>query len=195
MVATAPTPTKRYTIYDLDQFPDDGKLRELVDGRIVEWDMPNFDHGLLLAALTSMLRIFASQHRLGVVVAGDTMVRISGSVHHARGADIAFYARGRIPQDGSAPATVVAPDFVVELISPSDREKDVQEKVKDWLRIGVRLLWYVNSETGLTTTYDGGRVTHVEADETLTGGDVLPGFTLRMRDVLDEIAALSEPEA
>jgi len=79
------------------------------------------------------------------------------------------------------------PDLVVEIISPSDRADRVLDKIHDWLRTGVQLLWYVNPETGNTTVYEGNRVTYVAADETLDGGDVLPGFQVRLRDLLDEL--------
>ncbi len=187
-MAIAAAPPMRYTVDDLEQFPDDGKLRELVDGQIVEWDVPSQEHGAFEAALTATFVNFVREHRLGRVTCGDAMVRIQGSMHDARGGDIEFYQRGRFPKDSRAAATVTAPDFVVEVLSPSDRADRVLEKVRDWLRAGVRLLWYVNPETGTTTVYQGERVTYVAAEETLDGGDVLPGFRLRIADLLQELA-------
>jgi hypothetical protein len=52
----AVTPVKRCTVEDLDQFPADGKRRELVDGQIVEWDVTTLLHSAVLLALGSMLR-------------------------------------------------------------------------------------------------------------------------------------------
>ena len=188
-------PSKRYTIYDLADFPDNGKLRDLVDGAIVEWDMPTYVHAFLMTALSAVLDRFVQEHRLGQVVSGDLMVRILGSEYHARGADIAFYRRGRLPRDINAPATVVAPDFVVEIISPSDRAGDVQEKINDWLKTGVQLLWYVNPQTGMTAVYHEGRVSYVEATDTLDGADLLPGFQLRLQDLLDELRDTEDEQA
>jgi hypothetical protein len=76
-------------------------------------------------------------------------------------------------------------DFANEVISPSDRA----DKIRDWLRGGVQLLWYVDPETGDTTVYQGDRVTQAPAEETMDGGDVVPGFRVRLRDVLDELHA------
>ena len=188
MVTTLAT-TRRYTIDDLDQFPDDGKFRELVDGQVVEWDLPSQEHGMLETELSAELRHYVKQHRLGRVSTGDGMVRILGSVHHARGGDIEFFRVGNYPQDARAAATVTVPDLVIEIISPTDRADLVLDKVHDWLRAGVRLLWYVNPETGATTVYQGNHVSHVAADEVLSGGDVLPGLQIRVRDILDELAA------
>lgn len=186
MAATI-TPVKRYTIADLPDFPDDGKLRELVDGQIVEWDVTTARHSFLELALGSEIRSFVRQHRLGRVCSGEGMVRVLGSERDARGYDLAFYRRGNLPPDPDAPATVAVPDLVVELISPSDRADRVFEKNEDWLRNGVRLLWYIDPETGETTVYHGRTVSHVGPDELLDGYDVLPGFAIRLRGLLNEI--------
>ncbi len=188
MVTTA-APARRYTIADLEAFPDDGKLRELVDGQIVEWDVTTQRHGFLETALAAELRAFVRQHRLGKISSGEGMVRILGSEHDARGADIAFFRRGNLPRDLDAAATITVPDLVVEIVSPSDRADRVLDKVEDWLRAGVRLLWYINPATEVTTVYRGNQISHVTADEPLDGGDVLPGLQLRLRDLLDEVAA------
>ncbi len=189
-MGSALTTTRRYTVDDLDQFPDDGKLRELVNGEIVEWDAPSWEHAALEAELTSIIRNFVRERRLGTVGCGEAMVRILGSAHDARGSDIEFCRRGRSTwAEARLPAALTPPDLVVEIISPSDRADQVMEKVHDWLRAGVQLLWYINPETGTTTVYQGDRITHVTADAVLDGGDVLPGFQIRLGQLLQELRA------
>lgn len=194
MVAVSPK-TRRYTIDDLEDLPDDGKRRELVDGQIVEWDMPTYRHGAFLLELGRVLGNFAVERKLGRVVGGDLMVRIRESEHDARGADLAFYRRGHKPSDPDAAATDSVPDLVIEIISPSDRADRVAEKVRDWLRTGVPLLWYIDPIRGSTTIYHGSRVTFVDADEVLDGGDVIPGFQIKLRDVLDQLEPAEEENA
>ncbi|MGI8915558.1 MAG: Uma2 family endonuclease, partial [Chloroflexota bacterium] len=144
MVTTA-APIRRYTVDDLEQFPDDGKFRELVDGQIVEWDMPTRKHSILESELGRIIGNFVREHRLGTVGTGESMVRILGSAYDARGSDIEFCRRGRTTwEDASLPAAFTVPDLVVEIISPSDRADRVLDKVHDWLRAGVQLLWYVD---------------------------------------------------
>jgi Uma2 family endonuclease len=187
-MGSALAPTRRYTVDDLEQFPDDGKLRELVHGEIVEWDVPSWEHAALEAELTSILRNFVRTHRLGIVSSGEGMVRILGSKHDARGSDIEFCRRGRRSRDEARlPAALTPPDLVVEIMSVSDRDDRVKAKVRDWLRAGVQLLWYIDPESGDTTVYQGDRVSVIPADETLDGGDVLPGFQIRLGSVLQEL--------
>lgn len=192
MVASLPRPvaTARYTVADLERFPEDGKLRELVDGQIVEWDVPNRLHGYFMSILSHLVTGFVLQGQLGIVLSGDPLIRIQSSEHDARGPDLCFYARGRVPRNLTASVGDEPPDFVIELLSPTDRAGEVQRKVVDWLRAGVRLLWYVDLESGITTVYHAGRITSVGPDEDLDGADVLPGFRLRLRGVYDQLAAL-----
>jgi len=131
--------------------------------------------------VVEVLSAFVRQHRLGLVATTDALIRILGSRYHARGGDIAYFAHGRLPEDLDAASADIAPDFVVEVLSPSDREDEVQAKIHDWLRAGVRLLWYVDPATGITAVYrqDGGGI--VGPEEQLDGGDVLPGFSIRLR--------------
>jgi len=71
---------------------------------------------------------------------------------------------------------------------------EVQRKIADWLRTGVKLLWYVNPETGCTTVYHRDQVSDFGPDEDLTGEDVIPGLRLRIQDVHDELAEVIGPE-
>jgi Uma2 family endonuclease len=77
-----------------------------------------------------------------------------------------------------------APDLVVEVVSPSDRMTDVQAKVDDYLRAGVRLVWVVEPRARTVTAYVPGRPPRVygEADD-LDGGDVLPEFRLPVAEI------------
>ncbi|HEY8745189.1 MAG TPA: Uma2 family endonuclease [Chloroflexota bacterium] len=140
-MASAPAiATRRYHVDDLDSFPDDGKRRELVAGQVVEWDMANYEHGSLVALLTVLIGIFVRERRLGQLVDADALVKVQRSDFDARGSDIAFYRRERIPTDRQASATAEAPDLVIEILSPTDRAAMVEAKVGDWLRAGVQLL-------------------------------------------------------
>ncbi len=100
-------------------------------------------------------------------------------------------AAGRFPNDVNAPATSQVPDLVIEVMSPSDRATDDQDTVREWLRTGVRLLWYVNPQSGRTVVYQRDRIQQLDSDDPLTGQEIVPGFRVQLREILDRLAALT----
>ncbi len=78
----------------------------------------------------------------------------------------------------------LCPDFVVELLSPSDSLKDTQEKMKEYRDNGARLGWLINRKSRQVEIYRQGQdVEVVENPVTLSGEDVLPGFLLYLESI------------
>jgi Uma2 family endonuclease len=79
----------------------------------------------------------------------------------------------------------VCPDFVIEITSPSDKLKDVREKMVEYIDQGVRLGWLLHPKTGLVEIYRPGRpVESLKRAVALSGEDVLPGFVLDLKGIL-----------
>ena len=80
----------------------------------------------------------------------------------------------------------IVPDLVVEIISPNDRPVPVFDKAQMWLRHGVRLVWITDPEARTITALpqSGPARTYTE-DDTLDGGEVLPGFTCPVSDIFE----------
>ncbi|HEY2158371.1 MAG TPA: Uma2 family endonuclease [Isosphaeraceae bacterium] len=79
----------------------------------------------------------------------------------------------------------ICPDFVVELMSPSDELPEVRGKLQEYIDQGARLGWLIDPKTGLVEIYRPGRPTEsLTRPRTLDGEDVLPGFVLDLRDIL-----------
>lgn len=101
--------------------------------------------------------------------------------------DVWFLRAERSPPSG-LPDTFWegAPDLAVEVLSPTDRSKDIYERVSDYLNAGARLLWIIDpcSEAGLV--YRSGDVfpSLIGIDDLFDGEDVLPGFRVTLHDVL-----------
>lgn len=80
----------------------------------------------------------------------------------------------------------LAPDLVVEVVSPSDRAIEVSEKALMWADAGVRLVWIVDPRTRTVTVYrPDGAVSLLRGASELDGEDVLPGFRLPLADLFD----------
>ena len=113
---------------------------------------------------------------------GFTLARGPDTV---RGPDIAVVRRDRVPSPEPRGFLELAPELMVEVLSPRDRPGEVLAKVADWLTAGTRLVWVVDPERRVARVYrDDGSEAIVGADEALDGEDVLPGFSCPLADVL-----------
>jgi Uma2 family endonuclease len=163
-----------------------GKWTELVRGRLVVCEPPGTWHGRVSAAVLLALGAFVKEHRSGTVVAQDTGFRIASDPDTVLAPDAAFLDPERsrlITRRGYA---AVAPNIVVEVLSPDNRPADVLEKIADWLGAGVELAWVVDPERREVRVHRAdGSLALLGDSDTLDGEGVLPGFTCVVRDILD----------
>jgi Uma2 family endonuclease len=120
---------------------------------------------------------------LGKIVGADGMMRIFPGV--VRIPDTAFISWARYPsrerrRSGIPP---VVPDLVVEVLSAGNTPKEMARKLDEYFRAGVRLVWYVDPKKRNVRVYTArDRSALLREDDTLDGGDVLPGFALSIRN-------------
>lgn len=159
---------------DLLRLPDDGKDYELVRGELIEMPPPGFGHAERQSRLAQLLQNFNDEADLGRI-ATEGGFYLSRDPDTVRAPDVMFIRKERLDPDLEIEGYLeIIPDLVAEVISPSDRHSDVMDKIEDYLTAGVRVVWLVDSRRHAVTIYPGAQTLH-ESD-TLTGGDVLPGF-------------------
>jgi len=183
-MATAPATAVRYTAEDLWRWPEDGLRHELVRGEVVSMAPPGGEHGELAIRLGSALYTHVRAHRLGAV-ATETGYILFRDPDTVRAPDVSFVVAERVPR-GRLPRGFVegSPDLAVEVVSPSDSHSEMQERVQDYLRAGARQVWVVEPRTRSVTVYSpDGSARLLREEEALTGGDLLPGFVLPLRDL------------
>jgi len=163
--------------------PDDGMRRELVRGEVRVMTPAGSQHGRLAAQILARLSVHVSDHGLGTVYAAETGFKLASDPDTVRAPDVAFVTRERAEAVGDTekywPGT---PDLVVEVLSPDDRYHEVDEKVAEWLDAGCRMVIVVNPRRRAATIYRSpSDVQLLTADDSIEGGDVVPGWTLPLR--------------
>ncbi len=161
---------------------------ELVDGKIKPMSLNNYSHGITLANLCSELRDYVRKHKLGFVLGGDVGIQVTADKPTTRGADVVFISHERMAQVTSKVFLDVAPELVVEVISPGNEWNDVFEKINQYFEMGTQLIWIVEPMFKQVRVFTSPRITTVVAsdtNDTLTGGEVLPGFAVLVAELFD----------
>ena len=158
---------------------------EIIRGERFEMPPAGFDHGDIALAIGAALRQFARDTGLGRVAGAETGYVISEDPETMLAPDASFVLIDRLPpRDERRRFLRLAPDLVVEVVSPNDSASYVQRKVIEYLNNGVRLVWIVDPEHETVTVYDDhGTVQFLDSDDNLDGGEVLPGFCVAVADL------------
>ena len=153
------------------------KRTELVRGRLVVRDLGGARHGAVAMRLGYRIMAHVEAHDLGRVYAAETGFKIESAPDTVRAPDVAFIAKYRLPEAEPRGYPGWAPDLAVEVLAHDDHPAETLEKIAQWLKAGVRLVWIVDSErrTGRVYRADGSDSV-VGPDGTLDGEDLLPGF-------------------
>ena len=155
---------------------------ELVKGRIVKFPMPGAIHGQVCGSASAMLHAFVKQHNLGRVLSNDTFIRTNKDPDSYRRADVCFISYELLPKEQKLPKgpLEIAPEVVIEVRSPSDRQSDIQIKMWEYLRAGVRVVVMLDPAIEAATIYRESEdiPQRFSNGDELTLPDVLPGFSV-----------------
>ena len=165
------------------------RLYELVDGVLVEKIM-SFPESALTCDLIKLLGYFLDKNPLGFLSGPDGAVRLMPGL--VRIPDVSFIAWDQLPkrERPTDPIAGLAPALAVEVLSKGNTRKEMDRKVREYFRCGVRLVWLVALTSRTVQVYTApDQSTTLTEDQTLDGCDVLPGLALPLRQVFAEVPA------
>lgn len=154
------------------------RLCELFDGTLVEKTMGAFESYVALQ-LATLLNEFLRGRSLGIALGADGMVRLFPN--QVRIPDACFISSERLKLSGfpNDPVPAVVPDLAAEVISPGNTVEEMDRKLREYFTAGVRLVWYIYPTTKSVHVYtDAASKAELTEGELLSGGDVLPGFSV-----------------
>lgn len=169
---------------ELMQLPDDGHKYEYVDGEL-KVSPAGILHEIIGVKLIYKLYEFVKKHKLGYVCGSSAGYRMKSG--NTRSPDVSFINKSKLPE-GKSPEGFAhfAPNLAVEILSPSDSLKGVQEKIKEYFDNGSELVWIINPKKRTAKDYRSlNNYEILHENDKLTGGDVLPGFSCDLKDLFE----------
>ena len=184
-IRTNPSPGTATEQDVIDIEAQESRLYELADGVLVEKTVGIYE-SILASRLIYFLNAFVLKLDLGVVTAPDGMMRLAAGL--VRIPDVSFISWDQLPgrRVPRVPIADLAPDLAVEVVSPSNTAREMECKLQEYLAAGVRLVWYVLPEPQEVHVYTAERHDVLTIEQELSGGDVLPGFVLPLRQLFEE---------
>ena len=165
------------------------RLYELVDQTLVEKTVGTYESYLAML-LGRVLGNFATEHNLGIVLGADGMLRLAPGL--VRIPDVSFIGWDRLP-NRRIPDQAIAdlvPNLAVEVISPGNTREEMDRKLREYFDAGIRQVWYVYPQSGQVKVYKSlDQSDTLSQQQTIDGGDILPGFTLPVAELLANPAA------
>ena len=185
-VAVAPTEyeeSRLITGRDLLEMGDIGPC-ELIEGRIVPMSPTKLRHGRYEYRLAKFIGLFVEQHNLGEVMVGEVGIYVRRDPDTIRAADLLYISHERLAKASADDFLNVAPELVVEIMSPSDRWLDVRRKLRDYFSAGVDAVLVVEPDEQIISVFRSAtEVSEFSADALLVIEDILPGFTLPVAEI------------
>jgi Uma2 family endonuclease len=174
---------KTITGEELFQMGDIGRS-ELVKGEIVRMSPTGHPHADYEGNFYAALREFVKRNKLGRVFVGEVGIYTHRDPDTVRAADVAFVSKERMSKAKPQGYLDVAPDLVVEILSPDDAWSDLMEKLDEYFSVGVKSVWVADPRKQQVYVYHSATdVKRFNANETLIDNDALPGFSASMADL------------
>lgn len=172
--------------------PETKQRCHVVDGVLVIEPPPTLTHQWMIGEIGVRLSNFVKERELGVVMMAPLDVLVRKEPLRVRQPDVLYLSAERTGIRGLAELRGMAlleipPDLVVEVLSPSDTRRDIEDKVADYRRIGVQECWLVSPEAEtvevlrLSTPED--ILPRIVGIGGTLSSELLGGFTLRLKDI------------
>ena len=169
---------------DLWKIVADGSRYELCRGELVPMTPVGLRHSAIVMRLGSLLTAYVNRKRLGIV-GTEGGFKLRSKPETTRAPDLHFVSKARLAKEGITEKFAdYPPDLAVEVLSPADTASDVQQRVEEYLSARVPLVWVVDPKLQRVTVYRSLRdVKVLTPSQQLDGGQVIPGFRVKVSDI------------
>jgi len=183
--------TKTLTIEEFVRKYDEAPF-EIINGRLIPVHPPLYGHSKAIKRIYDAILFYNQEHYYGEVFTETTFIieYQTDWVAGSRVPDVLFVRKERLKayeaetENSDLKPLALVPDLVVEVVSKNDTYSDVNEKIDAYLDDGVELIWVVDPQRKRVAVYEGNdQPVMLGEGDSLSGGDVVPGFELKVSEV------------
>ena len=171
--------------FALCQLNRDLRLERNAEGDIIVMPPTGGETGNRNAEITGQLVIWTKQDGIGAAFDSSTGFKLPNGAD--RSPDAAWVQKSRLAvltQEEKEKFLQLCPDFVIELLSPSDELEEIQAKMNEYVENGSRLGWLLDPKSRRVYVYrPGASVVVIEGPEEVSGDPEHPGFVLNLREI------------
>ena len=170
------------TMEEFSRLPADGARHEMNAGELITLPPPKSLHSLISLAVLEALQPYLRQHPLGRAIpeAGYILFREPLTI---RQPDVSVLSKARIDATPEDSYFEGAPELAIEIVSPSDAADELEIKVRQYLNTGAKQVWVLYPRSQDLHVFQPDRFFVLKADEVLEGGDLLPGFAVKVSEL------------
>lgn len=182
--------SKTGQIFNADQLfamPNDGNRYELVKGALIMRSPAGSERGWIAGRIFKRLATHVEDFDLGRAYAAETGFKITSSPDTVRAPDACFVSHERLATVESTRSYLpLAPDLVVEVVSPNDTSSEVEAKAEEWLNAGTDIVLVADPMNLTIRVYqEGSKIRLLRAGDTFEAGEVCGNWTLNINDAFD----------
>jgi Uma2 family endonuclease len=167
--------------------PETKPALEWVNGRVLQKVSPQRRHALAQMEFATALGAWAKETGAGMVgTEWEFRIQPPGEIRRPLVPDVAYISYARLPYEDEDAADIprIAPDVVVEVVSPDDRKRDVEEKIRVYLACGASVVFLVDTKQEAVTVRDGTEPRVLSRDQ-IVSHPCLPGFAMTARTLFE----------
>jgi Uma2 family endonuclease len=187
---TAANSRRRVTAADFLTHPSASGPSELVRGEVRVMTPASGAHGAIAGTIFAALNAFVQAGRLGLCFPDNTGFLLPGLGDTVRSPDVAFVRASKLPPRGIGSGWLsVAPDLVMEILSPNETASELEGKLHDYRAAGTEPVWIADPVARVVNVRSvGAAERRLSEAETLDGAEVLPGFAIPVARVFAHLA-------
>jgi Uma2 family endonuclease len=181
------TTTRLITADELEEMPhrdehgNECRL-ELIRGELKVMSLAKPLHGIICSRLNAKISAFVEEHDSGETFGAETGFLVERNPDSVLGPDVAYVSRERLDAvENFDKFFSFAPDLAAEVLSPGNTKREIDEKIALYFAAGSRAVWVFNPKRRTASVYSSPSEFRILTEQdTLDGGDVLPGFRLEL---------------